>query len=222
MPTAMPGIHRSRTSESTLHAEPLSATLYRAGPEVRFSLLSRGDRVAGRLVAPEHPQALPLVLLLAADGRAWGCTADAAIAAWSPRMAVASIDLPLCGTRASDKVDLARIVSDDPTGARLRGDVETQLASDLERTLALLRTGEPRLGSACTGLVALGSAAQLVATLAAHPSGLRAIGLASPLTRSPAPSAGSACEILTLDPPEDPPGADWLARTGAWLDRALG
>jgi hypothetical protein len=201
------------------HAEPLAATLRRTDTELRFTLLSRGDRISGRLVAPAQP--LGLVLFLASDGKAWGSAADAAIAAWSPRIAVAAIDLPICGTRASDKIDLDRVLSGDRTGALLRSDIEAQLASDLQRTCALLRAEGPHLAAARTGLVALGAAADLVAPHSPLAEGLCVIALGSPRARVPAKTTAGPCEILALDPPSDPLETDWLARTGALLERAL-
>lgn len=206
-------------TEPAVYAEPLAATLRRTDAELHFTLLSRGDRISGRLVAPAQP--LGLVLFLAGDGRAWGNAVDAAIAAWSPRIAIAAIDLPICGTRASDKINLDRILSGDRTGALLRGDIEAQLASDLQRTLALLRTEQPRLATARTGLVALGAAADLVTPHPPFAQGLCVIALGSPRERVPAKASAGPCEILALDPPPDPLETDWLARTGALLERAL-
>lgn len=158
--------------------EPLGGAFQSAGNESLFSLLSRGDRVRGRLAKPQRSGPHPLILISGPDGCARSPSVDAAIACWSTWAVVAAIDLPLCGARRSDKLLLPDLERDDSVVARVRADLERQVESDLERTLALL-------GGASQGLFGAGLGAELALPFCRNkPAQLRAIALApaSPVT----------------------------------------
>ena len=108
--------------------------------ETRWTLLSRGDRVRGRTWKPARPRGrLPVVVLCTADGKAAGEWVERARAAWSPRAAVASFDLALCGSRHSDKLSAEALDPSHPIAGRLRADLEAQTAADLAHVVAQLR-----------------------------------------------------------------------------------
>jgi hypothetical protein len=107
--------------------------------EERFALVSRGDRVHGR-VRP-HPADGPsqAVLALAPDGAADHPLIERVFQELGAVASVASIDLPLCGARHSDKLSEVAFDERDPVAARLRPDLEQQLAADLAATLDYLK-----------------------------------------------------------------------------------
>ena len=156
----------------TSQGEPLGGAFQSAGNESLFSLLSRGDRVRGRLAKPQRSGPHPLILISGPDGCARSPSVDAAIACWSTWAVVAAIDLPLCGARRSDKLSLPDLERDDSVVARVRADLERQVESDLERTLALL-------GGASQGLFGAGLGAELALPFCRNkPAQLHAIALA--------------------------------------------
>ena len=144
--------------------------------ETRWTLLSRGDRVHGRTWKPPRRERLPVVVLCTADGRAGGDWVERARAAWSPRAAVASFDLVLCGARHSDKLSSEALDPSHPMAARLRPDLEAQTAADLEQVVARLRA-DPDLDPARVSLVAVGVGARLARGFAAGAHGLAAVEL---------------------------------------------
>ena len=127
--------------------------------ETCVSFLSRGDRVRGR--ARAHASAAPpLVLLAPPDGAAFGAYADAALAAWSAWSSVAAFDLPLCGSRRSDKLGGLAFDSDETLALAIRADLELQLESDLATALDWLAAELPAVPSRIA-FVGLGRGAEL-------------------------------------------------------------
>ena len=134
---------------SVAAAEPLSLWLGRgeheAGARVlRFEYSSRGDRVPGRLLLPvSGKRPFPLVLLQhGAGGSKESDYLDAARLPWVRRgVAVASIDLPLHGERASAKLSEALLRSlgeRDGAAAVLQHEFARQAKADLHRALDAL------------------------------------------------------------------------------------
>jgi hypothetical protein len=111
-------------------AQPLVASVRRTVGETQVSFLSRGDRVRGRLRAHRTASA-PLVVLGPPDGAAFGAYADAALGSWSAWGSIASFDLPLCGTRRSDKLSALAFDPNAELAAVLHADLEAQVESDL-------------------------------------------------------------------------------------------
>jgi len=156
-----------------------------------FELSSRGDRVPGELWRPDAGRApVPLVLHQEAGGAAAG--AEPAVAVWlAAGLAVASIDLPLHGTRASAKLSglLAEaqgaMAVPEALARELLLDFARQAVLDLRRCLdalpRLLRLDARRVGFAGAGL-----AAALGAHLCAQEPRLRAAVLADAAGRLPA------------------------------------
>jgi len=144
--------------------------------ETRWTLFSRGDRVHGRTWKPARRGRLPVVVLCTADGRSAGDWVERARAAWSPRAAVASFDLVLCGTRHSDKLSAEALDPSHPIAARLRADLEAQTAADLVEVVARLRA-DPELDPARVSLVGVGLGARLARGFAAGAHGLAAVEL---------------------------------------------
>ena len=115
----------------------------------RFEFASRGDRVPGRLLLPARPgQKRPLVLLQhGAGGSKDSPYLDAAAGPWvRGGAAVASIDFPLHGERASTKLS-ARILAEIGAAlvrtdgvSRLWVEFVQQAVGDLRRALDALRT----------------------------------------------------------------------------------
>ncbi|MEE9278663.1 MAG: hypothetical protein V3V67_00675 [Myxococcota bacterium] len=155
--------------------EPYGASFSREGTESGFSLLSRGDRVRGRLARPESPGTHPLILIAGPDGCARSDSVDGAMAAWTDWAVVAAIDLPLCGSRRSDKVSLSSLETGDSLVARLRGDLEIQVEADLERSFAFLRGA---LGDSPAAFFGSGLGAELALPFCRNASGLDAVALA--------------------------------------------
>lgn len=181
--------------------EPFGAGFYPDGAAQGFSLLSRGDRVRGRLVRPEKPGPYPLVLLAGPDGCAESGAADAAIAAFGAWAAVAAIDLPLCGARRSEKIAPSDLASRDSVAARLREDLELQVQSDLTRTLRFLRDALPATRA---GFFACGLGARLALRFCRTTNALEAIALAPAEGDSDAPPGlGERGRIFAHDAPLD-------------------
>lgn len=112
----------------------------------RFEYASRGDRVPGRLLLPESGRGpFPLILLQhGAGGSKESPYLDAAAGAWvRGGAAVASIDFPLHGERASAKLtaELLRGLGGATPGScgdALRRGLAAQAISDLRRALDAL------------------------------------------------------------------------------------
>jgi pimeloyl-ACP methyl ester carboxylesterase len=117
------------------------------------------------------------VILCTADGVGSGALVERARAAWSPRAALATFDLALCGSRRSDKLSSLALDPSHPLAARLRADLEAQTAEDLARVIALLRA-DPELDPGRVSLVAVGLGARLAQGFAARAHGLTAVELA--------------------------------------------
>ena len=163
-------------------------------PELVFEVWSAGDRVRVRLQLPASGGPHPLVLWLGSNGSADAPELAALGSAWD-WCALASLDLPLCGARASEKLSAPAF---DPAHALHRalfGDAAAQLEGDLERLLEAL-AGRPELDTRRLGLVALGRGA----SLAEHCAALHA-GNAALLGRA-------AARVIAPDTSPDP---DWLA-----------
>lgn len=123
--------------------------------ETSFSLLSRGDRVRGKLWKPAGRGPHPLVILGSADGAAAGAVAS------PTRAALATFDFPLCGARSSGKISPQAL-------ERLRPDLEAQTRADLDALLAHLGH-DPELDLARVSLFGVGRSAELLRGLAADP-----------------------------------------------------
>jgi dienelactone hydrolase len=160
--------------------------------ETPWTLLSRGDRVHGRTWKPARRGRLPVVILCTGDGVGSGELVERARAAWSGRAALATFDLPLCGSRRSDKLSALALDPSQPLAARLRADLETQTTADLARVAALLRA-DPDLDPTRVSLVAVGLGARLARPFASGSHGLAAVELA---------------------PSDTPPSDDWLKTVG--------
>lgn len=93
-----------------------------------FCLASRGDLVRGRW-APGG--AGPAVVLGAPDGSAAHPWIDSRFAAWAEAATLVAPDLPLCGSRTSEKLSQHGLDAGHALGARIRGDLEIQFAADL-------------------------------------------------------------------------------------------
>jgi dienelactone hydrolase len=109
---------------------------------MRFEFSSRGDRVHGRVLLPGDGEGpFPLVLMQHGfGGSSRAPYLDATGGPWARRgVAVASIDLPLHGARADQK--LAAFISPDVQGAAaeaLRIEFARQAVVDLQRALDAL------------------------------------------------------------------------------------
>jgi len=166
----------------------------RRGAETWWSLLSRGDRVRGRIAKPSKAGRHPVIILAGPDGCASSPFAEAATAAWSARAAVVAFDLPLCGSRKSDKLTALALDPNLPLAKRLRAELEAQVAADLTQVLALIAT-DPDLDPARVTFAGVALGAELARTAASNPHPFHQVALA--------PSAD--------------PGASWLREV---LDRA--
>ncbi len=138
----------------------MSAAFHPHGDELRFTLMSRGDLVRGRLVDRCDDHGRPLVIVAGPDGRADHPLIDWIIDAWTDWCAVASIDLPLCGGRASEKLSDLVLGADAPLREQLAADLEAQVADDLRNTAQVLAEHGGG-GSGRLALVGLGLGAQL-------------------------------------------------------------
>ena len=134
---------------------------------------SQGDRVRTRLALPRGSGPHPLVLYLPADGNAGGSDANQAVSGFASFAAVACIDLPLSGSRHSEKLSERAFDPADPLHRLLSPDAETQLASDLEAVLAAL-AAFPELDLERVALAALGRGAALVGSRAEGDARFRA------------------------------------------------
>ncbi len=169
----------------------------RVGREISWSLLSRGDRVRGRTVAPMHTGRHPVILLAGPDGCASSEFCDGAAAVWCTRAALVVFDLPLCGTRRSDKLTALAFDSTLPIARRLRPDLEAQVAADIAAVLALI-DADPELDPARVTFVGVGLGAELARRFLAKPSAIAHIVLA----------------------PDDAPSTSWLREVGERASRA--
>ena len=158
----------------------------------RFELVSRGDFVPGILYQseardPEHAKPSPLLLIQHATADSSCADYLACAAAWAKQgLAVASIDLPLHGRRASPKLS-ARLIDgvrrlakgaqlDADTGALVE-EFARQSTSDLVRTLDAL-TSLPEIDGERIGFMGFGLGAIMGSYLLAHDARLRVAVLA--------------------------------------------
>ena len=132
----------------------------RVGRETAWSLLSRGDRVRGRTWKPAQPGRHPVILLASADGCASSEFCASAAAAWCARAALVVFDLPLCGSRRSDKLTALALDATLPIARRLRPDLEAQVAADFARVLELIEA-DSELDPARVTFVGVGLGAEL-------------------------------------------------------------
>jgi dienelactone hydrolase len=154
-----------------------------------FEFVSRGDFVPGVLYRPEAPgserseSGLPLLLLIHDRGRSMGATELACAAPWvGEGLAVAAIDLPLHGLRASPKLTARLIAGLDTLAAGNALDPEThalveefsrQSTSDLVRCLdALCRL--PEIDESRVGVLGFRAGGGLASYLLAHDPRVRA------------------------------------------------
>ena len=127
----------------------------------RLEFTSRGDRVPGRLLLPPPDgDPFPLIVLQHGEESALGGPAsDAAAGVWVRAGAgVASIELPLCGSRASSKV------RSSPFEGPLADDFIRQSVVQLRRLLDL-GEGLSEIASERTAYVGIGVGARLGALL---------------------------------------------------------
>jgi dienelactone hydrolase len=230
---------------------PARAVLREAGAEEAwpgtrsdlFEIVSRGDFVPGRLHRPAESgdAPLPLLLLIPDPGRETRPDALAFAADWVRQgMAVATIDLPLFGDRASPKLSerlalgLERVAKGTPSGRETALDPETgalveefarQSTSDLIRTLDAL-SALPGIDASRVAFMGIGVGAMVGSYLLAHDARLRAAALAFPAggagPRSLDPArhlarSRAAALLLVAPAPDDPAQAK---ATQACLDAA--
>lgn len=204
-----------------------------AGLETRaFEYVSRGDFVPGLIYLPETLRAGPSPLVLLVHGTAESAESESLgfAADWVHRgMAVATIDLPLHGRRASPKLserlfqgigDLTRGNGIDADTHALVEEFARQSTSDLIRGLDVL-CALPEIDAERVGIVGLGVGATVSAYLIAHDTRPRACVFAGgigrfedaeldPATRLAARTTTDTCPILVLaiaSDPAVPPGA---------------
>ena len=205
---------------STRGDEPLGAALHEGDECTRFTLLSRGDRVHGRLARPRDPAARPLIVIATSDGRADGPAARAVLAAWSEWAAVAALDLPLCGARRSEKLSIASLEAGDALAEQLRADLRVQVTADLSRSFAFLHSA---LGSKPeqSGLACSGIGADLARDFCTADPEIAALLLSPHSTGDTEQLETGLGERLAIIPGE-PPDPEWLRAAGEFLARRLG
>jgi len=154
-----------------------------------YEFVSRGDFVPGVLYCPEasgsqgSESGLPLLLLVHDRGRSMRAEELACAAPWiSEGLAVAAIDLPLHGLRASPKLT-ARLIEGidgladgnalDPQTHALVEEFSRQSTSDLVRCLDALG-GLPEIDEERVGVLGFGAGGGLASYLLAHDPRLRA------------------------------------------------
>lgn len=105
-----------------------------------FCLSSLGDRIRGRWTPARQGHA---VVLGPPDGRASHPWVDSRFAAWSDFATLVALDLPLCGSRTCEKLSEHGLDPTHPLSARIRGDLEIQLAADLCTIRAMIGAAGP-------------------------------------------------------------------------------
>lgn len=196
-------------------AEERAFALERGEASASFSFQSLGDRVHGRVARAKSGDRAPLVLLATPDGSATNALFEAGARAWGDRATLASIDLPLCGRRASDK--LSHVVLEGRSAHPLRREIERQAHVDLAAARDALGAS-----AACD--------AGRVALVACAPHGLlaREFWLEEPLAAlvlvgrnvrtGAAPGRLAADAVRTVASPR---GERWLAGVAAFLAERL-
>ena len=163
----------------------------RVGRETGWSLLSRGDRVRGRTLVPASAGRHPVILLAAPDGCASSEFCASAAAIWCARAALVVFDLPLCGSRRSDKLTALALDATLPIAQRLRPDVEAQVAADFAAVLALIET-DPELDPARVTFVGVGLGGELARAFLERPGTIAHVVL----TKEDAPATRWLREVL--------------------------
>jgi len=148
----------------------------RVGRETAWSLLSRGDRVRGCTRKPAQAGRHPVILLAGPDGCASSEFCASAAAAWCARVALVVFDLPLCGSRRSDKLTALALDATLPIARRLRPDLEAQAAADFALVLALI-AADPELDPARVTFVGVGLGAELARSFLEQPNKLAQVVL---------------------------------------------
>ena len=154
----------------------LGLATQRDGAETFWSLLSRGDRVHGRTQKPAQTGRHPVILLAGPQGCASSVFSESAAAAWCARAALVVFDLPLCGSRKSDKLTSLALDERLPLAQRLRPELEAQVASDIAAVLAFIAT-DPELDASRVTFVGVGLGAALARAFLAAPSAIAQIVL---------------------------------------------
>lgn len=149
----------------------------RDGAERSWSLLARGDRVRGRIVAPAGAGPHPVVVLASPDGCAQGPFVESALAALAGRRALVVFDLPLCGSRKSDKLSAFALDPDQPLARRLRADLDAQVEADLAAVLALV-AAQPDLDAKRVTFAGVGRGGALAGAAAKRLTGFARVALA--------------------------------------------
>ena len=111
--------------------------------ERRFWLSSRGDLVRGRVCSSKGGSGQPLVVVATPSGSADHPLVDALFEAWSEWAALVALDLPLCGSRRSDKLSEQGLDPGHAIAAQIRGDLESQLAADLRAVVEMVTGRDP-------------------------------------------------------------------------------
>lgn len=114
-------------------------TLYPGDDFVEFSLLSNGDRIRGTLFGRRDDPGRPLLLLAGPDGCARGPWVDAIVEACGEFTSLLSIDLPLCGSRTSEKLSALALDPEHPLARQLHDEIQAQTRDDLNTTVQALR-----------------------------------------------------------------------------------
>jgi len=199
----------------------------------RFEIVSRGDLVPGLLIQPpERAGARPALLLLGHDAGASLASPDfAPLAAWiASGVALAAIDLPLHGARASAKLSerlvgaaaaLERGEALDRNGALLFEEFMRQARSDLARSLdALLETGavDPKR----VGFLGLGLGARIGTALLDHEDRFAAAVLARATGGAVAHPASDGRPTARLDVELDRRRPAWVDAARRFLGSSLG
>jgi dienelactone hydrolase len=162
---------------------------------LHFEYSSCGDRVRGTMQQPAAEGPAPLVLV----GHSRDASEIEALArAWAERgTAVASIDLPLHGQRASGKLGdrVLRAASGDAAADDLDADLWThvvhQAVTDLRRALSVL-AALPVIDAARLTFAGFGLGAALGPQLAAAEPSLRAAVLVGPSSAASGPGTETA------------------------------
>ncbi len=204
------------------HEEPRP---FEAAAQVRFELTSRGDRVPGRLQLPTGPIPFPLVITAHDLGGSKDSTAtDALFAAWAGRgAAVAAVDLPLHGERASAKLSRRFLALLDGAAvlesfdAELWIDFVRQAVSDLRRSVEAL-TAHESIDASRVGFAGFGLGSIVGAPFCAEEPRIRAVALArgrggvGPVAVDPIAHVArlSPRPVLFVDPRPAEPGAEAL------------
>lgn len=147
------------------------------GSDTAWSLLSRGDRVRGRIVKPAGSGPHPVIVVAGPDGCASSPFIEAAIAAWSAGAAVIAFDLPLCGSRNSDKLTALALDLRLPLAKRLRAELEAQVAADLAQVRALIAT-DPHLDPARVTFAGVALGADLAKAALSSPHKFKHVAIA--------------------------------------------